>query len=75
MGERNDVILAYEMNGKPIPKDHGFPVRAFIPGTVGARCVKWLSKLHNTYSIICLMESELYKLFIFKNLGFSGNNN
>ena len=28
-----DVILAYEMNGEPIPRSHGFPVRAIIPGT------------------------------------------
>lgn len=44
MSDRCDVILAYEMNGYPIPRDHGYPVRAFVPGTVGARCVKWLSK-------------------------------
>lgn len=29
---RGDVILAYEMNGEPIPADHGFPLRAIIPG-------------------------------------------
>ena len=27
-----DVILAYEMNGQPIPRSHGFPVRAIVPG-------------------------------------------
>ena len=27
-----DVILAYEMNGEPIPRSHGYPVRAIIPG-------------------------------------------
>ena len=27
-----DVILAYEMNGEPIPRPYGFPVRAIIPG-------------------------------------------
>ena len=27
-----DVILAYEMNGEPIPRSHGFPVRAIVPG-------------------------------------------
>ncbi len=30
-----DVIIAYEMNGEPIPRDHGFPVRAIIPGYIG----------------------------------------
>jgi DMSO/TMAO reductase YedYZ molybdopterin-dependent catalytic subunit len=27
-----DVIVAYEMNGEPIPRSHGFPVRAVVPG-------------------------------------------
>jgi len=40
-----DCILAYEMNGAPIPRDHGYPVRAIVPGIVGARNVKWLGKV------------------------------
>lgn len=40
-----DVIVAYEMNGKELPRDHGYPVRLLIPGHVGARQVKWLHKL------------------------------
>jgi len=40
-----DAILAYEMNDKPIPIDHGFPIRIILPGIVGARSVKWLSKV------------------------------
>eukprot|EP00922_Rhytidocystis_sp_ex-Travisia-forbesii_P054159 GHVS01080342.1.p1 GENE.GHVS01080342.1~~GHVS01080342.1.p1 ORF type:complete len:634 (-),score=108.57 GHVS01080342.1:313-2214(-) len=40
-----DVILAYEMNGSPLPLDHGLPLRAIVPGVVGARNVKWLSKI------------------------------
>ena len=27
-----DCIFAYEMNGKPLPRDHGYPVRAIVPG-------------------------------------------
>ncbi|KAL2108490.1 hypothetical protein VUR80DRAFT_3767 [Thermomyces stellatus] len=42
---RADVLLAYGMNGQPLPKDHGFPLRALVPGTVAARSVKWLSKI------------------------------
>ncbi|XP_064079755.1 sulfite oxidase-like [Macrobrachium nipponense] len=42
---QGDVILAYEMNGEPIPRDHGFPVRVVVPGVVGARNVKWLGKI------------------------------
>ena len=82
---RGDVLLAYEMNGQPLPRyhiplvnnytepempkiqmlgyatyfgsscslfptpspcrDHGFPVRAVVPGVVGARNVKWLTRV------------------------------
>jgi sulfite oxidase len=40
-----DCLIAYEMNGAPIPRDHGYPVRAIVPGTVGARNVKWLHRV------------------------------
>ena len=40
-----DVILAYEMNGQPLPRDHGFPLRVIVPGTVAARSVKWLQRI------------------------------
>lgn len=40
-----DVLLAYEMNGKPLPRDHGYPIRAIIPGHVAARSVKWLRQI------------------------------
>ncbi|KAF6831316.1 Sulfite oxidase 2 [Colletotrichum musicola] len=42
---RGDVLLAYSMNGKPLPRDHGFPLRALVPGHVAARSVKWLSQI------------------------------
>lgn len=40
-----ETIIAYEMNGEPIPRDHGFPLRAIVPGNVGARNVKWVTKI------------------------------
>lgn len=45
MDPRGDVILAYEMNGEPLTRDHGFPLRCIVPGVVGARNVKWLGKI------------------------------
>lgn len=43
--KRGDVLLAYEMNGKPLPPDHGYPIRVLVPGTVAARSVKWVNKI------------------------------
>jgi sulfite oxidase len=40
-----DVLLATELNGAPLPPDHGFPVRALVPGWIGARSVKWLGRI------------------------------
>ncbi|DAZ96578.1 TPA: hypothetical protein N0F65_011802 [Lagenidium giganteum] len=42
---RKDVLLAFEMNGEPIPRDHGYPLRVIVPGTVGARNVKFLHRI------------------------------
>jgi sulfite oxidase len=42
---RGEAILALELNGAPITRDHGYPVRAVVPGIVGARQVKWLGKI------------------------------
>lgn len=45
LDSKNEVLLAYEMNGSPLPPDHGFPIRVIVPGVVGARNVKWLGKI------------------------------
>lgn len=39
----SDVLLAWEMNGEPMPRDHGGPLRAIVPGSVATRSVKWVS--------------------------------
>lgn len=40
---RDDVLLAYAMNGAPLLPQHGFPLRLIVPGWYGMTHVKWLS--------------------------------
>jgi DMSO/TMAO reductase YedYZ molybdopterin-dependent catalytic subunit len=42
----DDVMLAYEMNGEPLPLYHGAPLRLLVPGWYGVANVKWLSQIH-----------------------------
>jgi len=41
----DDVLLAYEMNGAPLPPQHGAPVRLIAPGWYGMAHVKWLREI------------------------------
>jgi sulfane dehydrogenase subunit SoxC len=41
----DDVILAYEVNGQPLPPQHGFPLRLLVPGWYGMTSVKWLRQV------------------------------
>jgi len=41
----SSTLLAYEMNGEPLPLKHGYPLRGLALGWTGANCVKWLSKI------------------------------
>lgn len=41
-----DVMLAYEMNGEPLPLYHGAPLRLLVPGWYGVANVKWLGQIH-----------------------------
>jgi DMSO/TMAO reductase YedYZ molybdopterin-dependent catalytic subunit len=41
----DDVFLAFKMNGKDLPRVHGYPLRAIVPGIYGMKNVKWLSKI------------------------------
>ena len=41
----DDVLIAYEMNGRPLPPDHGFPARLVVPGWVGIASIKWLGQI------------------------------
>jgi DMSO/TMAO reductase YedYZ molybdopterin-dependent catalytic subunit len=40
-----DNLLCYEMNGVPLPEEHGFPVRLIAPGWYGVANVKWLTRI------------------------------
>lgn len=40
-----DTLLAYRMNDELLPRDHGFPLRALVPGWVGSTNVKWLGRI------------------------------
>jgi len=40
-----DTLLAYEMNGRPLPQAHGFPLRAVAPGWAGDCWVKWITRI------------------------------
>jgi DMSO/TMAO reductase YedYZ molybdopterin-dependent catalytic subunit len=43
---QREVLIAYQMNGRDLPQDHGYPVRAIVPGHYGMASVKWLTRIH-----------------------------
>ena len=40
-----DVVVAYEMNGEPLPHNHGGPARLVVPGWAGDHWMKWLRRV------------------------------
>ena len=61
--QRPESMLAMKMNGEPLPRDHGFPVRAIIPGWYGMASVKWLTRLvvvRNMEDIPSFYTREMY---------------
>ena len=40
-----DTLLAYALNGDTLPRDHGYPLRALLPGWVGSSSIKWLHRI------------------------------
>jgi DMSO/TMAO reductase YedYZ molybdopterin-dependent catalytic subunit len=42
------TLLAYEMNGAPLPDRHGYPLRVIVPGYFGEKHVKWLTRIDVT---------------------------
>ena len=43
--EKVGAFLATELNGQPLPRDHGAPVRLVVPGWYGCTCVKWVNEI------------------------------
>ncbi|XP_041458389.1 sulfite oxidase-like [Lytechinus variegatus] len=62
---RGDVIVALEMNGSELPRDHGYPMRIVAPGIVGARSVKWLKSIRVLgHESTNYYQKRDYKLFL-----------
>jgi sulfane dehydrogenase subunit SoxC len=45
LAEAEHALLAYDMNGQPLPPQHGFPLRLVVPGWYGMQNVKWLTRI------------------------------
>ena len=45
---KDDVILAYKMNGKPLAPEHGYPLRVVVPGKYGMKWTKCINKIELT---------------------------
>ncbi|MGW6535374.1 sulfite oxidase [Streptomyces sp. NPDC055051] len=59
----DDVILAYEMNGEPLPYDHGHPVRLIVPNWVGIASIKWLGDIEvSTRPLTSPWSTDWYRL-------------
>lgn len=59
----DDVLLAYEMNGQPLPPDHGFPVRLVVPSWVGISSIKWLGEIEVSETpLVSPWSTQFYRL-------------
>ncbi|MEO3753792.1 sulfite oxidase [Streptomyces sp. B6B3] len=60
----DDVLLAYEMNGEPLPPDHGHPVRVLVPSWVGIANIKWVGDLEvSAEPLYSPWNTDMYRLF------------
>ena len=58
-----DTLLVYAMNGDILPPDHGFPLRALVPGWVGIANIKWVGSIQvSTQPLFSLYNTEKYVL-------------
>ena len=47
-----DVVLVWEMDGKPLRSDHGFPARLLVPGIYGMKHVKWITSFNLVDNVV-----------------------
>ncbi|MEP6476808.1 MAG: sulfite oxidase [Actinomycetota bacterium] len=59
---RPEVLLAYEVNGMPLPPQHGFPVRLLVPGWYGMTSVKWLRRITAVAEPFAGFQQDAYRL-------------
>src|SRR5919201_1151313 len=67
----HDVMLAYEMNGKPLPREHGAPLRLIIPEMYGYKNVKWLNRI----DLVPQAESGYWELLGYDRDAWVGGSN
>ena len=56
------MLVAYEMNGAPLPVQHGFPARVVVPGWYGMGNVKWLRRITAATEAFDGFQNRAYRL-------------
>jgi DMSO/TMAO reductase YedYZ molybdopterin-dependent catalytic subunit len=63
----DDVILAYEMNGEPLPPDSGYPVRVIVPHWAGIASIKWVGQIEvSATPLVSYWNTQAYRLWEFR---------
>ncbi|ROO83923.1 molybdenum-dependent oxidoreductase-like protein [Actinocorallia herbida] len=59
-----DVLVVWEMNGAPLTREHGFPIRLIVPDWVGVASIKWLGDIEvSTSALHSPWSTDFYRLF------------
>jgi DMSO/TMAO reductase YedYZ molybdopterin-dependent catalytic subunit len=66
-----DVLLAYEMDGKPLPREHGAPLRLVMPEMYGYKNVKWVERIE----LVPLAEPGYWELLGYDQDAWVGGSN
>jgi DMSO/TMAO reductase YedYZ molybdopterin-dependent catalytic subunit len=60
----DDALLAYELDGEPLPPDHGHPVRLVVPGWIGIASVKWVGDIEvSDRPLVSPWNTQFYRFF------------